>query len=210
MQNGKIRPLLLLFVFTFLLGARAIAEVPALKKVSLTPNLAQTDAYEFLDPVSAGHKAPNFTTRTVDGKPLRLVDFKGKNLVMVFYQGSFCSVCGAQLSNLQSHLADFKAQNAAIVAVSADDVAHAKETIGMHGLGFPVIPDTQKKLIHAFGVGNISKQGLAWPAVFVIDKQGIVRLGYASADGHRMHSNEILPVLSKLTGKPSPSLSYDQ
>lgn len=197
--------------------SRPLADVPTAKtqpapeqEISLTPNLSQTDAYEFLDPLPVGKAAPNATMKTADGKTLSLASLKGKkNVVMVFYQGSFCTVCGAQLTNLQSHLSDFKNQDAEIIAISADDEANAMKTVGEHGITFNIVPDTQKKLIKQFGIANVSKQNIAWPSLFVIDKKGIIRLSYADRDGHRLHSNEILPVLSKLTGKPAPALNYE-
>jgi len=179
--------------------------------VSLSPDLAHTDAYEFLDPVPVGRQAPDFSTTTAEGKAIKLSQFKGKkNLVLVFYQGSFCSVCGAQLTNLQNHLSDFKAQDAEIIAISADDKMHALQSVGEHGLSFPVVPDEAKKIIHQFGIANVSKKGIAWPSAFVIDKKGVVQLSFASEEGHRLHSNEILPVLSKITGRPAPKgLDYN-
>lgn len=177
---------------------------------SLSPMLTQTDAYEFLDPVPVGKKAPDFTAKTADGKTIHLTDFKGKkNLVMVFYQGSFCSVCGHQLANIQENMSHFKAQDAEIIAVSADDAAHALNSVGEHGLTFNVVPDPDKKVIKSFGIGNISKKNIAWPSLFVVDKKGIVRLSFASREGKRLHSNEILPVLAKITGKPAPHLNYE-
>jgi peroxiredoxin (alkyl hydroperoxide reductase subunit C) len=178
--------------------------------VSLTPDLSHTDAYEFLDPVRVGKAAPDFTAKTADGKRIHLADFKGKkNLVLVFYQGSFCSVCGAQLANIQSHLSDFKNQDAEVIAISADDEAHAMQSVGEHGLTFNVVPDPDKKIIQKYGIANVSKRGIAWPSLFVVDKKGLVKLSFASQEGHRMHSNEILPVLSQMTGKPVRALSYD-
>jgi mycoredoxin-dependent peroxiredoxin len=187
-------------------GTTAVAEAPA---VSLSPDLTKTDAFEFLDPAPLGKQAPDFSAKTADGKTIRLSDFKGKkNVVLVFYQGSFCSVCGAQLTNIQSHLSDFKAQDAEIIAISADDKLHAMQSVGEHGLTFNVVPDADKSIIQKFGIANVSKKGIAWPSLFVIDKKGLVQLNYASREGHRMHSNEILPVLSKITGKPVPKLTY--
>ncbi len=178
--------------------------------VSLSPDLMHTDAYEFLDPVPVGRKAPDFTATTAEGKAIKLSDYRNqKNVVLIFYQGSFCSVCGAQLTNLQNHFSDFKAQDAEIIAISADDKVHAMQSVGEHGLTFPVIPDEGKKLIHDFGIPNVSKKGIAWPSAFVIDKKGVVQMSFANSEGHRLHSNEILPVLSKLTGRPAPVLDYD-
>jgi peroxiredoxin len=188
-----------------------LAAGPANAPVSLSPDLSHTDAYEFIDPVPVGHQAPDFTATTADGKPIKLSQYKGKkNLVLVFYQGSFCSVCGAQLTNLQNHMSAFKQQDAEIIAISADDKVHALQSVGEHGLTFPVVPDDAKKIIQKFGIANVSKKGIAWPSAFVIDKKGVVQMSYASQEGHRLHSNEILPVLAKITGRPAPKgLDYN-
>ncbi len=181
------------------------------KGISLSADVAHADAYDALRPIAIGKKAPDFTARTAEGKAIRLSEFKGKkNLVLVFYQGSFCSVCAAQLSNIQNHLSAFRAQDAEVIAISADDREHALQSVGEHGLTFNVVPDADKQIISRFGVANIAKKGIAWPSLFVVDKKGVVKLSYASEDGHRLHSNEILPVLSRLTGKPAPRLEYDQ
>jgi len=183
----------------------AVAEAPS----SLSPDLTKVDAYTFLDPVPVGKNAPDFAAKTAEGKTIHLSDFKGKkNVVMVFYQGSFCSVCAAQLANIQSHLSDFNAQDAEIIAISADDTTHAMKSVGENGLTFNVVPDPEKKIIQKFGIANVSKQGIAWPSLFVLDKKGVVQLNFANREGHRMHSNEILPVLSKITGKAAPKLTY--
>lgn len=188
-------------------ASTSVASKPA---QSLSPVLTQADAFEFLDLIPVGKKAPAFTAQSAEGKPIRLADFKGKkNLVLVFYQGSFCSVCGHQLSNIQENLSYYRAQDAEILAISADDRAHALTSVGEHGLTFPVIPDPDKKLIKQFGVANISKKNIAWPSLYVLDKQGTVRLAFANAEGKRLHSDEILPVLAKITGKPAPRLNYD-
>lgn len=190
--------------------AQPAGEDPDADSLALSPDLTQLQPQDFLDPIPEGRKAPSFKATTVTGKPVSLQSYMGKkNVVMIFYQGSFCSVCGAQLTNLQKHLADFKAQDAEILAISADDTEHAMKSVGEHGLTFTVIPDQKKELIRKFGIANLSKGGIAWPSVYVIDKKGVVQLSYADAKGHRLHSNEILPVLSKITGKPAPRLGYD-
>jgi peroxiredoxin len=168
---------------------------------SLAPNL-QVNAYEFLDIIPVGHSAPDFTAKTAYNKPFRFSSLKGhKNAVIVFYQGSFCPVCGKQLEDIQSHLADFKAKDTEVIAISADDAAHAVQSVGEHGLQFTVIPDAGKTIIKRFGVANVGKEGIAWPALYIVDKAGKVRFAFASADGHRMHSDEILPELSKINSK---------
>jgi peroxiredoxin len=180
--------------------------------VSVSPNLQMTEASQFLDPIPVGRKVPDFTLQNATtGKPFKLSTLRGKkNVVMVFYQGSFCPVCGKQLENLQRHLTDFNQQNTEVVAISGDALTSAQKTVGEHGLSFNVLSDPGHKVIKLFGVANITRGGIAWPSSFVVDKQGVVRLSVADPSGKRLHSNGLLPTLSKLTGKPSPQLSYDQ
>lgn len=177
----------------------------------MSPDLTKINAVDFLDPVPVGQKAPSFSVKDAKGKTVQLSQFAGKkNVVLVFYSGSFCPVCGHQLSNLQSHLKDFKDQDAEIIAVSADDPLHAQKTLGEHGLTFTIIPDAQKTIIKKYGVSNVAKEGLAWPSSFIIDKSGVVRMSVADAHGKRLHSSDLLPKLSAITGKPAPKLDYEQ
>lgn len=175
---------------------------------ALKPDPKKTDPYQFLHPVAVGAPAPDFSVKDANGDLIKLSDFKGKNnVVLIFYQGHFCAICGKQLNNIQMHIQDFREQDAVVLAVSADDFNHAQMTLGERGLSFHIIPDPNKKLIDLYGVHNTAKN-IAWPSAYVIDKKGKVQLSYASKDGHRLHSSDFLPVLSKITGKRAPSLTY--
>lgn len=175
------------------------------------PSATNLDPAAFLAPPVKGKKAPVFSTQDALGKPLSLSQYLGKkNVVLIFYSGSTCPICAQQLSNLQSHLADFQFQDAEILAISADDAQHAKQTLGEYGLGFKVIPDKTHQIIKMYGISNPNKHGKAWPASFIIDKKGILRMCVADPEGKRLHSNELLPELSKITKKPAPKLEYDE
>jgi thioredoxin-dependent peroxiredoxin len=158
-----------------------------------TPNLKAADAYQQLSLLKPGTPAPDFKATAANGKPVALQDFAGKkNVVMVFYQGSFCSVCGAQLEGIQSELGKIEALGAEVLAVSADRPADAQKTVGEHGLSFNVLPDTDRKLINSFGVANHAKGGIAYPVVYVVDPGGKVAMAYASPDGTRMQADQII------------------
>ena len=172
------------------------------------PNPERDNPFQFVNPLPVGTPAPDFRLQTASGDPVKLSSFKGKkNVVLIFYQGSFCTVCAMQLSNLQSHAQDFADQNAEIIAISADDLTHAQKTLGNLGLSFPVAADPARDVINRYGVRNTAKN-IAWPAACVVDKKGIIRMSFAQADMKRIHANELLPALSKLTGKPAPVLTY--
>jgi len=184
--------------------------IPGQLPAATAPDVSTLDPFNFLEVIPVGKPAPDFKVTDADGSPVQLSQFKGKkNVVLVFYQGHFCHVCGAQLSNFQKHFNLFQQQDADILAISADDKSLAEQTLGEKGLSFHIIPDPQKVVINRFGVSNIAKKGIAWPSVYVVDKKGVVRFSYADYDGKRLHSGDILPVLSKITGKPAPKIGYD-
>lgn len=170
---------------------------------NVTPNIKQLNPFEYLDLHPAGSPIPDVTFRPVNAPILKTTAMKHvKSAVVIFYQGSFCSVCGHQLSDIQSHLADFKQKGAEIIAISADVPEESRRTVGELGLSFPVVPDPQGQLINAFGVANVvrkSRSGqcnLAFPVVYVLNTQTqTVTAVLAHESGQRAESAEILPLL---------------
>lgn len=170
-----------------------------LAAAEVTPDLTKTDPTIFLDPVPLGKKAPDFKATTATGKPISLSQFKGKeNVVLVFYQGSFCTVCGQQLQDLQANLDKFKSRHTQVIAISGDDPTHARKSVADHGLTFPVIPDTSKSIIKSFGVANITRNNIAWPAAFLVDKKGLIRLSFADSRAKRLYTKDFLPIIDAL------------
>lgn len=166
---------------------------------AVTPNLTRLDAYSLLNMPKVGATAPAFTVTDAEGQQVSLSDYVGQShLALVFYQGYFCPVCGKQLEGMQAELDKIKAQGAQILAVSADDAEKAQKTAAERGLTFPVIPDPEKKLIDLFGVSNLAKEGIAWPAVIIIRQDGTVGYTYAHPKGIRMQAAELLTRLQAL------------
>lgn len=163
-----------------------------------SPDLTRIHPVDYLDLIPEGKPAPTFKAQDSQGHTVELGQFKGKkNTVLIFYQGSFCGVCAKQLENLQTHYKEFKDRNTEIIAISADDMTHAKMTKGELGLSFPVIPDPGTKLIKTFGVENISKQGIAYPSAYLIDKSGTVVLSFADRNATRLDSSALLTEIDK-------------
>jgi peroxiredoxin len=169
---------------------------PALNKpTGPSPDLRQVNPYEFLAMIPEGGKAPAFQIKAVGGEVVDSAKIPGQYLVMVFFQGSFCPVCGHQLETYQQHLDTLKKLGAAVVAISHDDAKDSMKTVAEHGLTFPVIADPKQDLIKTYGVANVVKSGLAYPTVYVLDKSGTVRLAYAHPDGERLEAPKLIQFL---------------
>src|ERR1700683_587623 len=82
---------------------------------------------------------PALTVSLPGGRALRLPDdLAGHFGVVLFYRGSWCPYCNAQLSAFQRALDRLAELDVTVVALSVDDEATTQELIAKHGLRFPV------------------------------------------------------------------------
>jgi peroxiredoxin len=82
---------------------------------------------------------PALTVNLPGGRALRLPDdLAGYFGVVLFYRGSWCPYCNAQLSAFQRALDGLAEMDVTVVALSVDDEAATQELIAKHGLRFPV------------------------------------------------------------------------
>lgn len=86
-----------------------------------------------------GDAFPALTLSLPGDETLRLPDaLAGGFGVVLFYRGSWCPYCNAQLRAFQRSLDKLAELDVKVVAVSVDDEATTKELVGKHGLTFPV------------------------------------------------------------------------
>ena len=86
-----------------------------------------------------GDLFPALTVSLPGGRALRLPDdLAGHFGVVLFYRGSWCPYCNAQLSAFQRALDGFAEMDVTVVALSVDDEATTQELIAKHGLRLPV------------------------------------------------------------------------
>src|ERR1700733_2959919 len=86
-----------------------------------------------------GDPFPALTVSLPGGRALRLPDdLAGHFGVVLFYRGSWCPYCNAQLKACQRALDDLAEMDVTVVALSVDDEATTQELIAKHGLRFPV------------------------------------------------------------------------
>ena len=169
-------------------------------KPAYSPVAGQEESgFERLTLLHKGNLAPNFKTLDATGKPVSLEQYIGKHgLVVVFYQGEFCSVCAAQLAGVQAKLSEFKEKGVRVIAVSADEKAGALKRKGESGLTFPIVPDPQHKLISAFGATNHTRGNIAYPTVYFIDKTGKVADVFADEQMQRLQAPDMLKRIDAL------------
>ena len=129
-------------------------------------------------PVIVGAKAPDFTLTSQDREAVTLSGLKGRPVVLAFFPAAFSSVCTKELCTLRDSLGRLKAADAQVFGISVDTFFTLKAFHTDQKLTFPLLSDFNKQAIRDYGVFNedmIGLKGIAKRAVFVVDRDGVVR-----------------------------------
>lgn len=123
-----------------------------------------------------GTQAPDFTLPDAEGKPVSLSDFRGKNVVLVFYPLDWSPACSDQLSLYQSESAEFAWHNAQVIGISVDSIYSHGAWAAVRGITFPLLADFHPKgeVARRYGVIR-NKDGFSDRALYIIDPEGIIR-----------------------------------
>ncbi len=102
--------------------------------------------------IQVGDKAPEILGKNQNGEEIRLSSYKGRKLVLYFYPKDSTSGCTAQACNLRDNYSELRKQGYEVVGVSIDSEHSHRKFIEKNELPFPLIADTEKKLVEDFGV----------------------------------------------------------
>src|SRR6476661_11042396 len=128
--------------------------------------------------VDVGSTAPDFTLTNQDREPVTLSAQRGKPVVLAFFPAAFSSVCTKELCTFRDQLGRLNDAKAQVYGISVDTFFTLKAFQDAQHLTFPLLSDFNKQAIRDFGVYNedmIGLKGIAKRAVFVIDKDGVIR-----------------------------------
>ena len=124
-------------------------------------------------------KAPEFSLKSVDGKTVKLSDYKGKVVIIDFW-ATWCPPCRKGIPDLISIQNEFK-DKVVIIGISLDREKTIKDVPGFvknNGINYPVVYGDDKVIIDYVGIQSI-------PTSFVVDKNGTVvdmHVGLVSKD----------------------------
>ncbi|UQN07637.1 peroxiredoxin [Deinococcus sp. QL22] len=122
-----------------------------------------------------GQPAPDFTLPSSVGDPVTLSSYRGqKHVVLVFYPLDFSPVCSMQLPEYSGRQDDFADAGAVILGVNRDSVHAHRAWAAEYGIEVPLLADMTLTVARLYGVA-IDERGISTRAVFLIDKEGVVR-----------------------------------
>jgi peroxiredoxin len=129
--------------------------------------------------LSAGEKAPLFTLFNSDKEKISLEDFKGRNVLLLFFPQAFTGVCTRELCGVRDNIALYNNANAQVLGISVDSLFTLKRYREEQGLNFPLLSDFNKDVSAAYGTlydtWIFDMKGVSKRSAFVIDKDGVIR-----------------------------------
>lgn len=129
--------------------------------------------------ISVGAKAPNFKLYSSDKKEVSLEEYKGKNVVLLFFPLAFTGVCTKELCTMRDDIAQYEKLNAEILAVSVDSLFTLDKFKAEQSLNFSLLSDFNKQTSKDYGSLYedfvLGMKGVSKRSAFVIDKEGIVQ-----------------------------------
>lgn len=142
-----------------------------------------------------GQSAPLFEGTDQDGKKIKLDDFKGKKVILYFYPKDNTPGCTNEACNLRDNYRDLLDKGFAIIGVSPDSQKSHQKFAGKFELPFPLIADTEKKILADYGAwGQKKMYGKSFMGVkrktFIIDEEGKIEKIISKVDTKK-HTEQI-------------------
>ena len=119
-----------------------------------------------------GMMAPELEGIDVFGKPIKLSNFRGKVVMLVFW-GSWCGPCMANVPHENKLMADYAGRPFTVVGVNSNDTQEkAAKTMKENKMKWPSFFDGETgKIVPRWNV-------VAFPTVYLIDAKGRIRVKY--------------------------------
>jgi mycoredoxin-dependent peroxiredoxin len=123
--------------------------------------------------LSVGAAAPEFALKDQSMKEVKLSDYAGKKVVIVFYPLDWSPTCTNEHACFVSELKSIQALDAQILGVSVDSVWSHKAYAEKMGIHYPLLADFQPRgaVGDKFGV-YLADKGITGRAIAIVDRTG--------------------------------------
>lgn len=129
--------------------------------------------------IKMGQEAPLFNLFDTEKKKVSLSEYKGKTVLLLFFPQAFTSVCTEELCSIRDDIGKYSNANSDVIAISVDSVFTLKKYKEDKQYNFVLLSDFNKEVSDLYGVlyenWILEMKGVSKRAVFIIDKDGIIR-----------------------------------
>jgi peroxiredoxin len=156
--------------------------------------------------LATGTLAPDFSLQSAPNQRLSLSELRGRPVVLAFYPADWSPVCSDQLGLYNELREEFAKFHAALLGLSVDGVWCHAAFAKLRHYHFSLLADFEPKgeVARRFGVYR-EKDGFAERALFVLDREGVIRWNYVSPVGINPGADGILKALEALPGEQRES-----
>jgi glutaredoxin-dependent peroxiredoxin len=130
-------------------------------------------------PIKVGDKAPDFTLRNSEKELVTLKQYRGQNVVLLFFPMAFTGVCTKELCSMRDSIADYAKLDAQVLAVSVDSVFTLGKWKEEQHFNFPLLSDfnktVSKKYDSLYKDFVFEMKGVSKRSAFVIDRDGTIK-----------------------------------
>jgi len=167
-----------------------------------------------------GERAPDAALRRPDGQTVRLGSLLAtKPSILIFYRGGWCPYCNTHLGQIAEAEAELVKRGYQVLAISPDRPESLRATLDKGDYKYQLLSDSDMTLTKAFGLAfqvddptveqyhgfgidldaasGRSHHLLPVPAVYIVDRQGVIRFAHWDPDyKKRLGPQELLSAAS--------------
>jgi peroxiredoxin len=181
-----------------------------------------------IQPLAVGDLAPHFTVETVNSERFEFEPRElQRPVVLISFRGGWCPYCNMHLSELRHAIPEINAMGVDVLFLSGDRSELLVSSLrretqdDIDGLGYTIMSDANAQAAIALGIAfkasdrtingrrdrdddieesSMARHGvLPVPAVFAINRDGIITYAYANADYKvRVSADELLAAASEI------------
>ena len=126
--------------------------------------------------LKVGDKAPNFSLYSDNKVQITLEDFKGKNLLILFFPMAFSGSCTQEMCGVRDDMARYNKAKTKVLGISVNSVFTLKQFRQINGINFELLSDYNKETCRAYGAIYeefvFEMKGVAKRAAFLVNKLG--------------------------------------
>ena len=129
--------------------------------------------------LNVGDKAPDFTLYSSEKKQVSLSDYRGQNVLILFFPLAFTSTCTKELCGIRDRIHNFDGLNTEILAISVDSPQTLAKWKELEKFDFTMLSDFNKTVSRAYDsiyeLFSLDMHGVSKRSAFLVDANGIIQ-----------------------------------
>lgn len=137
--------------------------------------------------IEAGNEAPDFSLKDINGKDVKLSDFKGRAVILDFF-ASWCPPCRQEVPDFVELQKTYGDKGFTVIGVALVSAKDAKDFAGEFGVNYPILVDDGK-------VSDLYGPIRSIPTTFILDKSGKITkvyIGFRKKEVFEQNIQELL------------------